>query len=95
MAEGNNDSNPGSASQNSVRIESGSTVGGSVYGGWNSNGETIGNFIYVNGTASGGVTAGYTLSGDAAGNEVLVEGGVLFSTTCTAATRHSAAPQAT
>ena len=78
MAEGNNDSNPGNASQNSVRIESGSTVGGSVYGGWNSNGETIGNFIYVNGTASGGVTAGYTLSGDAAGNEVLVEGGTVL-----------------
>ena len=78
MAEGNNDSNPGSAAQNSVRIESGSTVGGSVYGGWNSNGETIGNFIYVNGTASGGVTAGYTLSGDAAGNEVLVEGGTVL-----------------
>ena len=78
MAEGNNDSNPGSASQNSVRIESGSTVGGSVYGGWNSNGETIGNFIYVNGTVSGGVTAGYTLSGDAAGNEVLVEGGTVL-----------------
>ena len=78
MAEGNNDSNPGSASQNSVRIESGSTVGGSVYGGWNSNGETTGNFIYVNGTVSGGVTAGYTLSGDAAGNEVLVEGGTVL-----------------
>ena len=78
MAEGNNDSNPGSASQNNVRIESGSTVGGSVYGGWNSNGETTGNFIYVNGTASGGVTAGYTLSGDAAGNEVLVEGGTVL-----------------
>ena len=78
MAEGNNDSNPGSASQNSVRIESGSTVGGSVYGGWNSNGETTGNFVYVNGTASGGVTAGYTLSGDAAGNEVLVEGGTVL-----------------
>ena len=78
MAEGNNDSNPGNASQNSVRIESGSTVGGSVYGGWNSNGETTGNFIYVNGTVSGGVTAGYTLSGDAAGNEVLVEGGTVL-----------------
>ena len=78
MAEGNNDSNPGSASQNSVRIESGSTVGGSVYGGWNSNGETTGNFIYVNGTVSRGVTAGYTLSGNAAGNEVLVEGGTVL-----------------
>ena len=78
MAKGNDDSNPGSASQNSVRIESGSTVGGSVYGGWNSNGETTGNFIYVNGTVSGGVTAGYTLSGDAAGNEVLVEGGTVL-----------------
>ena len=94
MVKGNDDSNPGSASQNSVRIESGSTVGGSVYGGWNSNGETSGNFIYVDGTVSGGVTAGYTLSGDAAGNEVLVRA-VLFSITCTAATRHSAAPQAT
>ena len=78
MAKGNDDSNPGSASQNSVRIESGSTVGGSVYGGWNSNGETSGNFIYVDGTVSGGVTAGYTLSGDAAGNEVLVEGGTVL-----------------
>ena len=78
MAKGNDDSNPGSASQNRVRIESGSTVGGSVYGGWNSNGETTGNFIYVNGTVSGGVTAGYTLSGDAAGNEVLVEGGTVL-----------------
>ena len=78
MVKGNDDSNPGSASQNSVRIESGSTVGGSVYGGWNSNGETTGNFIYVNGTVSGGVTAGYTLSGDAAGNEVLVEGGTVL-----------------
>ena len=78
MAKGNDDSNPGSASQNKVRIESGSTVGGSVYGGWNSNGETTGNFIYVNGTVSGGVTAGYTLSGDAAGNEVLVEGGTVL-----------------
>ena len=74
MAKGNNDSNPGSASQNKVRIESGSTVGGSVYGGWNSNGETTGNFVYVNGTASGGVTAGYTLSGDATGNFVYVNG---------------------
>ena len=78
MVKGNDDSNPGSASQNKVRIESGSTVGGSVYGGWNSNGETTGNFIYVNGTVSGGVTAGYTLSGDAAGNEVLVEGGTVL-----------------
>ena len=78
MVKGNDDSNPGSASQNSVRIESGSTVGGSVYGGWNSNGETSGNFIYVDGTVSGGVTAGYTLSGDAAGNEVLVEGGTVL-----------------
>ena len=78
MVKGNDDSNPGSASQNRVRIESGSTVGGSVYGGWNSNGETSGNFIYVNGTVSGGVTAGYTLSGDAAGNEVLIEGGTVL-----------------
>ena len=78
MVKGNDDSNPGSASQNKVRIESGSTVGGSVYGGWNSNGETTGNFIYVNGTVSKGVTAGYTLSGDAAGNEVLVEGGTVL-----------------
>ena len=78
MVKGNDDSNPGSASQNKVRIESGSTVGGSAYGGWNSNGETSGNFIYVNGTVSGGVTAGYTLSGDAAGNEVLVEGGTVL-----------------
>ena len=78
MVKGNDDSNPGSASQNKVRIESGSTVGGSVYGGWNSNGETSGNFIYVNGTVSGGVTAGYTLSGNAAGNEVLVEGGTVL-----------------
>ena len=78
MVKGNDDSNPGSASQNKVRIESGSTVGGSVYGGWNSNGETTGNFIYVNGTVSGGVTAGYTLSGNAAGNEVLVEGGTVL-----------------
>ncbi len=78
MAKGNDDSNPGSASQNKVRIESGSTVGGSVYGGWNSNGETSGNFIYVDGTVSKGVTAGYTLSGDAAGNEVLVEGGTVL-----------------
>ena len=78
MVKGNDDSNPGSASQNKVRIESGSTVGGSVYGGWNSNGETSGNFIYVDGTVSGGVTAGYTLSGDAAGNEVLVEGGTVL-----------------
>ena len=78
MVKGNDDSNPGSASQNSVRIESGSTVGGSVYGGWNSNGETIGNFVYVNGTVSGGVAAGYTLSGDAADNEVLVEGGTVL-----------------
>ena len=78
MVKGNDDSNPGSASQNSVRIESGSTVGGSVYGGWNSNGETSGNFIYVDGTVSKGVTAGYTLSGDAAGNEVLVEGGTVL-----------------
>ena len=78
MVKGNDDSNPGSASQNKVRIESGSTIGGSVYGGWNSNGETSGNFIYVDGTVSKGVTAGYTLSGDAAGNEVLVEGGTVF-----------------
>ena len=78
MAKGNDDSNPGSASQNKVWIESGSTVGGSVYGGWNSNGETSGNFIYVDGTVSKGVTAGYTLSGDAAGNEVLVEGGTIL-----------------
>ena len=78
MVKVNDDSNPGSASQNKVRIESGSTVGGSVYGGWNSNGETSGNFIYVDGTVSGGVTAGYTLSGDAAGNEVLVEGGTVL-----------------
>ena len=78
MAEGNDASNPGSASQNKVRIEGGSTVGGSVYGGWNSNGETVGNFIYVDGTVSKGVTAGYTLSGDAAGNEVLVEGGTVL-----------------
>ena len=78
MAKGNDDSNPGSASQNKVRIESGSTVGGSVYGGWNSNGETSGNFIYVDGTVSKGVTAGYTLSGDAAGNEILVEGGTVL-----------------
>ena len=78
MAKGNDDSNPGSASQNKVRIESGSTIGGSVYGGWNSNGETSGNFIYVDGTVSKGVTAGYTLSGDAAGNEVLVEGGTVL-----------------
>ena len=78
MAEGNDDSNPGSASQNKVRIESGSTVGGSVYGGWNSNGETVDNFIYVDGTVSGGVTAGYTRSGDAVSNEVLVEGGTVL-----------------
>ena len=78
MVKGNDDSNPGSASQNKVRIESGSTIGGSVYGGWNSNGETSGNFIYVDGTVSKGVTAGYTLSGDAAGNEVLVEGGTVL-----------------
>ena len=78
MVKGNDDSNPGSASQNKVRIESDSTVGGSVYGGWNSNGETSGNFIYVDGTVSKGATAGYTLSGDAAGNEVLVEGGTVL-----------------
>ena len=68
----------GDVTGNKVFISGNSRVEGDVYGGWNSNGETSGNFIYVDGTVSGGVTAGYTLSGDAAGNEVLVEGGTVL-----------------
>ena len=63
------------AEKNTVILAGGSTVSGSVYGGYTETGRAEGNFVYIDGTVSGGAEGGHTLSGDASGNIIVMEGG--------------------